>query len=315
MKKSFLALASLSLITGACGIDGLDIGSSSKDSGTDRQLTPITIPVNLMDMSGSLSLAAATSFEMNLDGCVSGFTAVADETTGALEVYKFDQNCLAKLTQFEVGGVIYTSTNAGAIDFTTWLAGDTATFTSAGGAQSIGVSVVTQLDNPVSGTEPIEYAFSTALAGSGDTIADTTVGDSHTITVGGDAAPDVEIVANGFVGMTATGAGQFTFDLECQTAIVGNDCTGSDMTAWSFALVQDTYAGSPTVTELNGFTYSGAGVADGAIGGNGGTATGTLQGPDAMHTNPNMLLVVKNGASYKYFDVDVTVLPANQATP
>lgn len=305
-------LVSAAFFLTACGFEGLDIGKISKDE-NNRQLTPTKVPVQLIDMSGSFSLAPADAYNLSLDGCVSGFTATATEATvGGLQVYKFDQNCLAKLTSFQTGGITYAATNPGATDFTTWLAGDNATFTDAGGTNSIGVSVVTQLDNPVSGTEPIQYAFSVAVAGTGNTVADTTVGASHTVTVAGDNPPDVEVFANAFVGMTATGAGQFTFDMECQAAIAGNLCSGDDMTAWTWLLVEDTYGGSPTLTDLDALTPAGTGVVSGAINVNGGITSPTLNGPDQIHLKPNMILVIKNGVSYKYFNVDVTVLPAVQ---
>ncbi|MDB2447141.1 hypothetical protein N9W79_00805 [bacterium] len=302
----------------SCGIEGIDITKVDKEDGETRALTPINVPVQLTDMSGSLSLAAATTFDISLENCVSGFTATASElTVGGLDVYKFDQSCLAKLQEFETGGTVYRFDNPGAVGFTTWLAGDNATFTDAGGTLSIGVSVITQLDDPVSGTEAIEYGFSIALAGTGQTIADTTVGASHTMTVGSDDAPDVEIevgsLTTSFVGMTATGAGQFVFDLECGAAIAGNLCSGVDMTVWEVVLVEDTYGGSPSLTNLNALFPGNAVVTvSGGIGTNGGFTSPTLTGPAAMHTKPNMLLVVKNGLSYKFFDVDITTLAAVQ---
>lgn len=315
--RSTFVAAALFFLT-SCGIEGLNIGKVDKNEDSITSRDPITVPIQLSDLSGQFTLAAATTFDISLEGCVSGFTATADETTvGGLQVYKFDQSCVAKLTQFETGGVVYSATNPGAVNFTTWLAGDTATFTDAGGTQSIGVSVTSQLDDPVSGTEPIEYGFSVALQGTGQSIADTTVGASHTLTVGSDDVPNVEIEATSltasFVGMTATGAGQFVIDLECGLAIAGNLCDGVDMTTWEVTLVEDTWAGAHTAADMDAlFPGSAVVTVDGAIGTNGGFTTPTLQGPDAMHSTPNMLLVVKNGASYKTFDLDVTVLPAVQ---
>lgn len=300
----------------ACGVDTFDIGKISKDENSSRELVPITIPVNMVDVS-SFSLAPATNFEMTMDSCVSGHTATADETTGSLDVYKFDQGCLAKLTSFTSAGITYDNVSAGAVDFTTWLAGDTATFSD--GTNTIAVTVVAQLDSPISGTEPITYSFTTAEAGTGDTIADTTVGDSHVITVAGDDAPDVEIISHAFVGMTALGAGQFDFEFECQAAIAGNDCSGQDMTTYEWALEDaNSFAtpGVPSLAELDALTMDATvGAVDGANGTNGGIDAPTLDGPDAMHTNPNMVLIVKSGASYKYFTVDVTVLSEVQDTP
>jgi hypothetical protein len=315
-KSTFAAVVMFGL-TG-CGIDGMNIGKTSKDESSSRQLVPTSVPVQMTDKSGSLSLASATAFNITLDGCVSGFTATATEATvGGLEVYKFDQNCLAKLTQFTSGGVTYSATNPGATDFSTWAAGDSATFTDSVGTQSIGVSVISQLNDPVSGTEAIEYGFSVAVVGTGQSIASTTVGASHIMTVNSDDAPNVEIEATSlttsFVGMTATGAGQFVFDFECGLAISGNDCDGVDMTGWEISLVQDTYAGSPSQTDLDALPAgSPVTTVSAGIGTNGGFTSPTLQGPAAMHNNPEMLVVIKNGSSYKSFEVDVTVLSTSQ---
>jgi hypothetical protein len=305
--SAFLALS-------ACGINSLNIEKSRDDGSGQTPLKPITIPVQMLNMSGVFQLADATTFSIVMEGCISGYSTTVDETSGGLTAYKFDQGCLAKLKEFEVGGIIYSSSNAGATDFTTWLAGDSATFTDASGSSSIGVTVGSQLDSPITGTEPISYAFSTALEGVGDNVTEATVGASHTVTVAGDAAPDVEIFSNDFVGMTATGAGQFSFALECQSgAISGNFCAGSDMTAWSWALVEDTFAGTPTLDDLNAMVMDAtSGTVNGTINTNGGVDTPVLQGPDQIHLKPNMLFVIKNGASYKYFNVDVSVLPLVQ---
>lgn len=316
--KVLLLTAGIVAGLASCGFEDIEFTKVKKDENSDQnKRKKIQIPIQLLEQNSGFNLAAATGFDVVLEGCVTGLTATADETTvGGLQVYKDDEGCLAKLTQFETGGVTYSASNPRAVDFTTWLAGDTASFTNGAGTLSIGVVVVTQLDNPISGTEPIEYGFFEVQQGTGQQVPDTVVGASHVLTVGSDGAPDVEIevgsLATSFIGLTATGAGEFVFDLECGSAVSGNDCTGLDMTAWTLALVQDTFAGSPTLAELNALVTAGGQSVNGAIGANGGITTPTLLGPDAMHLNSEMLLVVKNGSSYKYFEVDVTVLQSAQ---
>ena len=96
------------------------------------------------------------------------------------------------------------------IHFTSWIAGDLATFEESGNpANTIRVAVASQLDDPVSGTEAISYTFSEIVAGADEAIASSVVSDAHAITVAGQAAPNFTISAVSFAGMTAAGAGQF----------------------------------------------------------------------------------------------------------
>jgi hypothetical protein len=300
----------LALGLSACGIDGLNIGKVDKD-GNVRSLTPINIPINVVDTSGSFNLAAASAYSMTMTGCVSGYSpTVTEATAGGMPVYRFDQGCIAELRSFTTGGTEYRFDNPNATPFPAAHAvGNTATFTDGTGTLFVGVSVIAQLDDPISGTEPIQYGFSESVAGTGDTITSGTVGASHTITVAGDGAPNVEVQAHGYTGMTAAGEGQFTFAMECQGTYADPACDTIDVTTYQWALVEDTYGGTPTLPDLDAITMSGLfGTSNPAIGTNGGVDSPTLTGPATIHSKPNMLLVIKNGLSYKYMTVQVQVL-------
>ena len=84
--------------------------SSGGGGGSQAGSQMVTIPVELNYKTKSFSLASATTFDISLEGCATGYTSTADENSTALQVYKFDVGCKAKLTQFTFGGITYTPT-------------------------------------------------------------------------------------------------------------------------------------------------------------------------------------------------------------
>ena len=89
------------------------------------------------------------------------------------------------------------------------------------------------------------------------TIADTDVGDGHAISVDGHPAPSVSIQSVVFSDIDSNGAGEFTFHLECSTAISSNDC---DMLTCSRVCIgQDTY-GSSLQSDLAALTFDNTGA-------------------------------------------------------
>ena len=305
-------------------------GPSEKDSAVDQQpmLPPsgpvmrkefVSIPISLTEKTASLSLASSTTYTIALTGCASGYTSIAHETSSNLQVYKFDRNCLAKLTQFQLNGFTYQPHT----DFTTWQAGDTAVFQSTTNAtDQLTVKVITTLASPISGTESVHYQFSTIVKGSDSTLGQTDVGDAHTMTVDGQAAPSFTVKSVQLTGISNTGAGQFNFVLECTSNITGNagttaclDVLYSDIT---YTLVEDTYGSTMTYANAQALfpgTASSVNVNTDVVAvGAGGTVHGgfnsvTLDGPAAMHLHPHMILVIAAAnLSYLYFNVDVTIL-------
>jgi len=262
-------------------------------------------------------VASATAFDISLEGCATGYTSTADEGSTALQVYKFDRGCKAKLTGFEYGGRTYIPTVAD--PFTTWNAGDSALFDEAGfpGTNAITVNVISQLADPVSGTEAIVYQFSEIVKGADESILEATVGAAHTLTVDSQPPPSFTIHSVEFLGVTAAGAGQFRFTMECTTALVVDECENVDMADLTYKLVQDTYADTMNIAEANALfpagetavTLPGDRTAPGGVTTNGGFISATIDGPNAMATNPNMIFIIQaNNTSYQYFNVDVATL-------
>ena len=316
-----------SLLTVACGPQLGSVAGGSKDSETttvDNRRETVTIGVGV-EQSSKLSLAAATSFSMSLDGCASGLAyANITQSNPNVDVYKFDQNCLIKLNSFSLNGITFVP--SGADPFSSWLLGDIAIFEEAGNPTNVvRVVVSSQLGSPIAGTETVAYSFSQIAAGSDSSLAKSTVGNSHSLSVSGQDATPLTIAGLSFTGMTATGAGQFVFTLECGQNVTGTapalSCAGTSLDSLKYRLVKDTFGGTLTVAQASAiFDGTEVAIADAeklgvgaASAPKGGFTTksgaSALQGPDQMHANPNMLFVVQvAGSSYRYFNVDVTTL-------
>ncbi|SMF52646.1 hypothetical protein [Pseudobacteriovorax antillogorgiicola] len=309
----------------SCGPEMINPSESNSEEDLTAGQEFATVSVGVQESSTPLfGLAAATSFDMSLENCVSGLTyASIQDTNPNIDVYKFDQDCVVKLNQFVYGGVTWVPSSGD--PFTSWLAGDVATFEdSTDNTNTIRVVVASQLDNPVSGTEQISYTFSEIQAGADETIAKNVVSDSHAITVSGQSAPNFTIAAVSFTGLTATGAGQFGITLNCANAVSGSvagsdiACDGVPLSDITYKLIQDTYSGTLTMSDASALFPTGESVVtvgtDGldfgdATATNGGFVTVTLTGPDAMHSNPNMILILEAAdTSYQYFNIDVTTL-------
>lgn len=279
-----------------------------------------------LNLAGGLLLSSATSYTITLSGCSSGYTSTATNASTSLKVYKYDRGCLAKLTTFALNGKTYTVKTA----FTTWQANDTATFEVAGAspADELTLKVVTTVNNTqITAIEAVEYSYYTILLGSTSTILAATVGLDDTLAVNGQGYPSFTINSISYVGMTAGGAGQFIFKMECSSNITGagveatTACLDGLWTDMRYKLIEDTYGSVLTLAQASALfpagessiTWATDTIAVGAGGTTrGGFNTSTLDGPAAMHTKPNMILVLQvRDLSYKYFNVDVTVLTQN----
>ncbi|HYX35237.1 MAG TPA: hypothetical protein VE954_19245 [Oligoflexus sp.] len=321
-----LVAVGLSMGLAACG-PKLQSVADNQDASTETDSTrreTVTVGVNVSERGAGFNLAAASSYAMSLDGCASGLTVASiTQANPSVDVYKFDQGCKVKLNSFVLSGITYAPVaGVGGDPFTTWISGDIATFEESGNASNkFTVTVTSQLGDPISGTEAVSYTFSQLVAGTDETIAKTVVGDSHALSVSGVDAASVDIVGVTMTGMAAGGAGQFTFKVECLTNITGTNpaysCGNNLMTTLKYVLVEDTFGGTLTQTQANAL-FAGASTTVAAVDQfpvgttgalKGGFNTQTLTGPAQMHLKPNMLLVVQSGgASYRYFNVDVSTL-------
>jgi len=321
------SLIALSLVMGlaACGPKLQSVSENQGDGTSDPDAAgstreTVTVGVNVQEKGVGFKLASANSFNMSLVGCASGLTqSNITQANPSIDVYKFDQGCLVQLNSFVMGGITYTP--ASGDPFGSYAPGDIATFEEAANpANKYTVVITSQLSSPISGQEAVSYTFTQLAAGTDEAIAKSVVGDSHSLSVSGQDAPNMDIVGVTMNGMTAGGAGQFIMKIECLAAITGTtpnfNCGTNLLTSMKYKLVKDTYGSvltaaqaaaifdgsesSVTAPDLLALASSGAP--------NGGFNTSTVTGPAVMHNNPNMLFVIKAGASYKYFNVDVSTL-------
>lgn len=305
---------------------------------TESQAVPASVSTKnatSLALTGHTGLGlatAATHFSIELTGCVSGYTSTGDEVNPSLNVYKYDQGCIAKLVSFELPSGIFTPT--GGTDFSSWDAGQTAVFAkTTDNTVTMGVVVIAQLPSTITGTEAVTYSFYEIVEGADVAVSD--VGEGHTMTVDGVLAPSFTVNSVRYVAMTNTGAGQFEFTMHCSVALGNANTTCKDVTLTDidYMLIEDAapYNGTITFAQADALDWDndstpvvGGEVVN--VGGNdaatppntlarGGFYTNIaapLTGPDELHNNPNMLLIFRapNGdhASYLYFNVDVTTL-------
>jgi hypothetical protein len=296
--------------------------SRSKPSEDDAAPAQETVSYNVNLSKVELGLTGASKFTIRVEGCASGYSGEAHETSPSLVVYKFDRNCLAKLTAMTVGGVDYVSSSSDPFD--SYASGDKATFVdAAGGPAKIFVQVLNQLDNPIPSSTPshgVDYAFSTIQQGVTQECTGDCVKNNYSISVNGIDAPAYDVKKFSFVDMNQNGAGVFSFEFECEQPVVGSDtaatCKGAPMSGLKYKLIVDTFGSSLTMDDAANVMMSGTVGVDSvevvAAGANpdmpnGGFVSKMMVGPDQMHLNPNMMMILETGdTSFKYWNVDVT---------
>ena len=326
-RNIFLGLISIAAV--ACGgnkgsnNEAVD-ASTTEIASSDTEL--VRVDISISDTSSALRLttgqalgltAAADDFSLDIDSCATGYTNTGITSASPnVDVYKGDLGCLAKLKSLTLGANVYTPST----DFTTWQAGDTAVFTD--GTNNLALSIQTTLNDPISGTEAIAIAFTEIDSGTDVLVAENAIGDSHSISVSGEASPAFQVVAGGITlnSVTAGGAGNFSIDVACENAVVGTGatatCDAQLVTDMTYVLLNDTYGGTMTLAEAQTAIAGGTAVAAGdvlAFGApgvpNGGFNIASATGPDAMHTNPNMILLIGiNGTSFRYINIDLDTL-------
>jgi hypothetical protein len=337
-KQKYIAVL-LAALLAACAeeqpVQYTDEDTESESTGTPtlkRRTFPHTF--RLDDGAADLRLAAnATTFSIDLTGCASTHSATVTQTKAYLEVYEFDRNCLAKLTEFSLNGKTYTPKAGAAFD--TWLAGDVATFevASANPADELTVTVISTIANPVVAAGEIHYQFSEVTQGDTETLGEAVVRESASLVVDGQAAPNFSINQVQLVDITAAGNGEFRIQLKCNNTVTGtgNDilCDDVRLDSISMVLAEDTYANDPSITDLQtNFTLASggkqidmateaftAGQGTPALA-NGGFITANTDDPDVMVlagakpivTHPNMIFVLKSGPSYTWFYINVTTI-------
>lgn len=266
------------------------------------------------------ALADATSYSISLTGCATGLTGTATQVDPNLKVYKQDRGCLGQLTEFVFNGNTYSPVTGE--EFSTYLANDTAFFANdADPDDQVMVIVISQLSTPISVADTVSYKFGINTVGAADgsavSISKSTVSSNATgqaLVVASQDPPNFTITNVSFSGVsTSGGAGRFVFEMTCGEALVGDLCDGVNLSLIKYRLINDTYSGVLLYQEAQTLFPTGATTVvvgtDKFVTGNGGFNSVELTGPDQIHLNPNMILVLEaNGLSYQYFNVDVQVV-------
>jgi hypothetical protein len=280
----------------------------------------IDIPVDITSVTRNLlDLRSASSYLIQVEGCLSGFSSSATEAEASIRIYKDDQNCLAKLQSLTIDGSVYQPL-AGS-GFQTWKPGELAVFQKVGSPNlSLRVTVVSQLSSPVTTSDSIQYSFSEISQNDSREIPNQTVSEAHTITVNGELAPQFQIASSTFKGLGGKGGGIFEFTMECNKDQVGSDaksqCGGSYNTEVDYKLIEDTSSGKLTYQDAL-IIFSSPGIAvlgadnhtPGTLTKRGGFKTSSLNGLDELHKRPKMILVLRQGkTSFTYFNIKVSTI-------
>lgn len=318
---TFNALLSIPLLEMmvACGADlealkqkELEENSDADKKATDTKLTPEHTVKAIMKLEDGLSDVSGSYALVNCTGQVDRtFThnkiSLADEAIG----------CRVAINHLQIGdrGFHISDKNP------EWKTGDVLHFNADDGSpESLDVLVDHQLSSTPSLTENVYFTVSRSDAAPSE-------GSKTLLATGmdGSLAPSFRIRKTEFIGMSATGAGQFVFHLDCLKAIktlVGQApvCDGMDLGSIRYLLVKDDFKSSLSFDEADQlFSSHESQRVDAKTDFEpfkaerkqlGGFVTPrdhkALEGPAQLHDNPNMLLILQGpGPSYQYFNVDV----------
>jgi len=288
-KLSFVGALSL---FAACGVklgnvgpEGQQEASNTEQSGTagkDKVTVPVSINeqktagLNLAD--GGLALADASTFEIDIVGCASGYTDTITQNSpvpDAIDLYISDKDCVAKLNKFTSNGVLYTRDPSYAGSFAS---GQEMNFLN--GSLSLQVRVVSQLTIggiKDDGTESVRYSFTqTNVEQIDSAISAAEIIAGGTLTVSGEEAPKFTMKSHLYKRLSSNGRPQFQFELDCTTGMVAQEaghpisealCNGQQVGNIKYAMgvdPSDGQAGSQvSLNDLEAISSAGY-VADGS---------------------------------------------------
>lgn len=258
----------------------------------------------------TLNSLVVNAFVIDIEECVSGHQASLTETQPQASLYAKDKKCLGKLKSFTVDGVTYTPSGLAQDQFIDYQAGDTAVFHSEDGSAQLDVRVVAQLPADLSSAQgclPITYAFGGIDAGNRGTIIPMGAGAAGHVV--GDAIPPFEITEARLVGKV-DGYGKFQFRLQCFDEITTDTCSDI-IDRLEYVLIDDTTNGILTLHQAADF-FKQATAYRPAVKSRRWFRTYDLPGPQPLQQTQSMILLLKNGDSYQYFEVPLNL---GQPTP
>lgn len=246
--------------------------SSAQNSILSSDHTLVEVPIIMRDETegsnedSGLNLANGdaipASIVITLANCTSGLTG-SNSSQSSLTVYLNDTNCLAKLTSFSLYSQTFQPSGAGSSPFTTWLAGDTATFIGSSG-DSVKLKVVSQLNSPTTTTELVSYSFTAIKVATNSVTSILPSGQSLTLTVAGRDAPNFKINSGHAVFENlvssggSAGAGIFNFKLTCVVSAMTVGANASYNSFCPATVASGTLAGGDSgvdIGNVNNFSY------------------------------------------------------------
>jgi len=266
-----LSLVGALSLFAACGVklgnvgpEGQQEASNTAENGTagkDKVTVPVSIAeqkaagLNLAD--GGLALADASTFEIDIAGCASGYIDTLtqnDPTPNAIDLYISDKDCVAKLNKFTSNGVLYTRDPGYTGDFH---AGSDINFMN--GSLVLQVKVVSQLTIggiKDDGSEAIRYSFTqTNVEQIDSAISAAEIIAGGSITVSGEEAPKFTMKSHAYKKLSSDGKPQFQFKLDCTTGMVAaasghpaseSTCNGQQLGNIKYAMGVDPTDGQPS---------------------------------------------------------------------
>jgi len=252
--------------------------------------------LNLEMESEDLNLVSTGSnLQISVSGCASGYSiSTTAINSGSVKLYSFDRNCLVRLESFTLGSTTYSTTGSNVVNFTTWLAGNIATFQSTTSSTDlIKVYVNTQVTQAgVQSTDTVSYNFTDLTSATTKNILQANVSAPIPISAAGQPAPNFTMTQARYLSTNSNGSANMSFTLQCGTSLTGSSLStyacSSDVlqTQIDYIFIPDAYS-QGTIT---------AAQANAAFGANTPTSIGSLiVAPNGNDLNGNALT---NGGFY-----------------
>jgi hypothetical protein len=315
--SAVLGVPLLELMVG-CGVDPEALKNKELEEGdgdereTDTKLAPKHTVKAFLKLEDGLSGVSGSFALVNCTGHV-------DQTFNDNRITLSDDaiGCRVAISQLQIGDRVFHMSE----EHPDWKTGDLLHFTADDGSlEALDVYVDHQLSSTPSLSENVYFTVSRSDAAPSE-------GSQILLAAGveGQQAPGFRIRKTEFIGLTAMGAGQFVFHLDCLKTIKTTEgeapsCDGVPLNSIHYMLIKDDYNSSLTFDQAEAlFADFPSQRVDEKLDFEpfkaerkqfGGFVTRSgddvLEGPDQMHDNPNMLLILQGpGPSYQYFNVDV----------
>jgi hypothetical protein len=314
--SAILGIPLLELMMG-CGVDpealkNKELDETDADGASDTQLTAEHKVKALLKLDDGLSAVRGSFALVHCTGQVEpGFQdheiTLSNDAIG----------CRVAIAELRMGDRTFHSSDPNP----EWKTGDVLHFKADDGSlESLDVHVDHQLSSTPSLTENVHFTISRSDAAQGH-------GGRTLLAAGveGHQAPSFRIRKTEFVGLTAEGAGQFVFHLDCLKTLRTADgespsCNGMPLGSIEYLLVRDDYDSNLSFEDAETLFASHPSQrvdekldlepfrAERKQSGGFVTQRGedVLEGPERIHDNPHMLLILQGpGPSYQYFNVDV----------